>query len=330
MGWNDEYRVWNSSFPFLCQESLILPHDSKIAMWLPDVTMVTSDSFYQLSKSEMYPLKIHSNGDVDFSPGGFIRFQCKMDLLVFPFDSMKCSARIESWFYPNERQIFNKEKTNIYLLNFSNHEQWELKHYDFAFDDVFYEVSGYTYGTINFNVVLNRKSTYYLVNVIIPSIALSTLEIATFLLPKTELVRIQMSLLILLAFTLLVPAIQCDLPKSSDQVPLLSVYVILLMVYLSLAISGQCLATLISHKYKIGEPVPQWIQRLFSFGKNKVTEIPKSIENDKNYDVKFWYDLANSVDKITKISYCVLLLLTYCFLILVFPLLYLYGDDEEK
>ena len=280
MGWRDEFRVWNTTFPLLCLQSIIIPHGIDSGMWLPDVAVVTADSFYDLPKSDLYPLRLHSNGKVDFAPGGFIRFQCKMNIDLFPFDSMSCLARVESWFYTADRQIFNREESKILVYNFTEHEQWKLDEYKIEFEDVFYETSGLTYGAINYMISLSRKSGYYMMNIIIPSSMMSTLELVTFVLPPNQTIRIEVSFICLLAYTMFQSVISADLPKSADQTPLLSVYITLMIVYIAIAISLQCIVMTMTNKAAMGSQIPNWVMR---YVKSSWVESPikKKAKNDK-------------------------------------------------
>ena len=263
MGWYDEFRIWNNSYPHSCVKSIVMPHGEVSGMWLPDVAVITADSFYELPKSSDYPVRLHSTGKVDFTPGGFVRYQCKMNLNLFPFDSMRCQARIESWFYTTVAQVFDKEMSSITTYNFTEHVQWRLEGYDIEFEDVYYADSGNVYSAINFYMYLTRKSKYYVLNIIIPSSLMSTLQLITFLLPPNQTIRIEVSFICLLAYTMFQSMIQEDLPKSADQAPLLSIYITMMIIYIAIAITCQCFVMTLTNKSIIGSRVPNWLLRYF-------------------------------------------------------------------
>ena len=321
-------------------------------MWLPDVAIVTADSFYQLPKSDSYPLRLRSTGYVDFAPGGIIRFQCKMDLTIFPFDSMKCLARIESWFLAADKQIFDKEKSSFSLLNFTDHVQWHLDDYNMKCEDVYYPISGLTYGAINFEIILTRKSTYYLMNVIVPSFMLSLLELVTFLLPENQVIRIQVSVLLLLAYTMFLAIIQADLPRSSDQTPLLTIYITLMILYIAVAITFQCFVMMLINKANLGSSIPKkllyWLKKTHvglsgilpmqssAKSENDQTEIKgiqhkmttepevktSQLSRQRSNNAKFWKRLYGLVDKVGGIVYTILILATTVILLMIAPSLY--------
>ena len=345
MGWPDEFRVWKDVYPLNCLDKIIVPHGIDSGLWLPDVAIVTADSFYELPKSDLYPVRITSGGMVDFSPGGFIRFNCKMNLNLFPFDSMDCLGRIESWFYTTDKQVFNKNDSSITIYNFTQHEQWRLDDFEMAFEDVFYPTTGNTYGAINFMLYLSRKSGYYVLNILIPSSLMSTLQLITFILPPNQTIRIEVSFICLLAYTMFQSVIQADLPKSSDQTPLLSIYITLMIVYIAIAISMQCVVMTMTNKASVGSEVPQW---LLMFVNHKITrelELAQTLPDDRNKDsdiphiedkheviepkvlkskrrhanAKIWKYLFIRVDTVSAIIYLLLIVFTSIILLAIVP-----------
>ena len=277
MGWYDEVRVWNTTFPLMCLKSMSLKAGERTEIWLPDVAIVTDDVFYALPKSNQYPIRLHSNGKVEFSPGGFIRFQCKLNLNAFPFDTMECLGRIEAWFYKTTHQTFDKTVSGFFLYNFTEHEQWRLELSSFDFEDVKYEsINGFgIFNTINYRLTLSRKSAYYLVNIIIPSIIISTLECFTFFLPPNQTIRIEVSFICLLAYTMFQSQIQADLPKSADQTPLLSVFITLMIGFIAIAISFQCFVLAMTQKAYLGSQIPNF---LFQFLKARFEVADNGVE----------------------------------------------------
>ena len=335
VGWVDEYRSWNSTFP--CIDSMIIPHGEKTGMWLPDVAIVTAESFYELTNSKLYPLRVRSNGEIDFAPGGLIRFQCKMELDKFPFDSMTCISRIESWLYNTAKQVFNKDKSDAQLLNFSDHEQWKLTSFTVSFDDVFYPISGLTYGAIDFKITLVRKANFYLVNLILPSIMLSLLECVTFILPEQQVIRIQLSVLLLLAYTMFLSVIQNDLPRSSDQTPLLTIYVTLMIIFIAMAITFQCLVMMMINKATNGSKVPGCLAILFRYDGKSKEEIDNNSntqdiihhhqqrtddEKGEKLNKSIWKKMYKFLDRLAAFVYFSSVALTTVLLLIVKPMLY--------
>ena len=73
-------------------------------------------------------------------------------------------------------------------------------------------------------------------NVIIPSILIATAHLATFTLPLGEIDKINISFTCLLAYSVFQMMIVDDIPRSSDNIPLLSIYIDLQMAFIALSL----------------------------------------------------------------------------------------------
>ena len=304
----------------------MLPHGKETGMWLPDVAVKTASSFRELTTSKNYPVRLHSDGFVEFVPGGLIRFQCKIDLSYFPFDFMPCKARIESWFYSIRYQNFKENSSQLFLYNFSNHEQWTLDSHHTTYHHLYYGTSNDTFSAVDFHVLMKRKTSYYHMNVVMPVIMLSVLECITFLLPSEQPIRIQVSVLLLMAFTMFLAIIQADLPRSSDQIPLLTIYVTLMIVYVSLAISLQCFIMTLITKAKKGCKPPSFLFNCFNRNveaKYRENQNVLSVDEDRKHQHKeysnVWKLIYVALNRGSIIFYVVLIVFTSLILLMVVP-----------
>ena len=345
MFWRDDYRIWEDIFPLNCVERITIPHGVDTGIWLPDTAIVTADTFYELSKSEHYQVRVHSDGQVDFSPGGFIRFSCKINLNLFPFDSMSCYSHIEGWFYTTSKQIFDFNNSFIATDNFTQHEQWHLDDYGMDYRILTYPVTGNAYSVIYFKINLTRKSAYYLMYILVPSALMSTLEMITFVLPPNQTIRIEVSFICLLAYTMFQSAIRADLPKSSDQTPLLSIYITMMIIFIAFAITMQCIVMAMTTRASFGSKFPHWLKVLVNKkvweeleaaeaepdDSNKDEEV-KGIEDKHHIDpprklksktrvahAAIWKHLYLRTDNGAAIIYFTLVILTSIILLLVIP-----------
>ena len=317
-----------------CLDSFLIAFGEDSGVWFPDVAVTTADSFYELPKNDLYLLRIKSDGSTESAPGGFIRFQCKMNLNVFPFDTMKCSATIESWFYDENAQVFDKEASGVYIYNWTEHEQWRLDGYSVDFPDI-RKTSGDIHAGITFSLLLSRKAGYYLMNIIVPSLILSTLELVTFSLPPNQTIRIEVSFMCLLAYSMFQSMISDDLPKSADQTPLLSIYFTIMMFYIALAILMQCLVMTMTQEALFGNNVPRWATK---FSNKEVQEYweahshiadndsidlkhshPEEQSEKKAANAKMWKSLFKLLDKIAAIVYLVLFVCSSIVILLIVP-----------
>ena len=73
-------------------------------------------------------------------------------------------------------------------------------------------------------------------NVIIPSMLITFAHLATFTLPLGEIEKVNISFTCLLAYSVFQLMVVGDMPRSSDHIPLLSIYIDLQMAYIALSL----------------------------------------------------------------------------------------------
>ncbi|XP_067685347.1 neuronal acetylcholine receptor subunit alpha-6-like [Haliotis asinina] len=107
--------------------------------------------------------------------------------------------------------------------------------------------------------VLKRRTTFYILNNILPVVFLSFLNIFVFLLPEESGEKMSLCVSILLSYAMFLTLINSYLPANSDHVCFFSVYVTLLVLISTLT----CLVTifmLVLHTYfQKGKACPRWL-----------------------------------------------------------------------
>ncbi len=75
------------------------------------------------------------------------------------------------------------------------------------------------YSNVNFKIYLRRRHTFYILNVILPSIMTSVLLLSIFFCTPAQ--KVQIGVVVLLSFRLFLINVSGETPKTSDHVPLL-------------------------------------------------------------------------------------------------------------
>ena len=114
-------------------------------------------------------------------------------------------------------------------------------------DEVVYECCGnVSYPSLHFHIWIERKSLYYIVNIITPCVILSLLATFTFCIPPDSGEKISLGITLLLSFTVFQLIVAESIPRRSDSIPIISkctirvvpslshviLFVICLLVYL--------------------------------------------------------------------------------------------------
>lgn len=221
-----------------------------------------------------------------------------MNIRYFPFDTQTCELRFTAWSYSKVQVQLDAGRNGVTLEDYTPNAQWAL--------------TGTSYREVNtdeaaviFEIRLTRKPSFYVINIIVPVILLSVLNIMTFLLPVSSGEKASYAVTVFLSLAVFLTIVASSLPKNSDVVSLMSIY-LTLMTCLSTFIVAVCLLQM--RLATRGDETP--INKIFlilieiSFklrckkrASNDVKPFDganeKSEEKNNKYD---WTDVYNSID----------------------------------
>ena len=171
---------------------------------------------------------------------GFFEAQCSLDLSKFPFDSQTCAF------------TFAMERSTT-LVNFNDviamcpeQDTTEWK-FDLCRSSTrIMKISGNNVSAVDFVVSLTRIPDFYVINLALPSICLSLLELATFVMPPEKPDRPTFAVTIVLALTVAQSDVLKDVPKTSGRI-LLSDYILLLSWFSALVTFYEMVACWLSN-----------------------------------------------------------------------------------
>ena len=82
-------------------------------------------SSFDLLKDSKQLVRVRSDGQVSFNPGGVIRSFCQLDLFLFPYDVQRCHIEFEAWRYNMAKQRFGRIRAVMSKLFFKS-EEWDV------------------------------------------------------------------------------------------------------------------------------------------------------------------------------------------------------------
>ena len=250
-------------------------------------------------------MTMESNGKSQLFLGGDFVIYCLFDLTFFPFDTQKCTMKVGGWSSSSKQERLTPLGSAVNLENITGHEQWKID--KVVIEDLASNYNGDVaiYSEITFSFYLRRKSSYYLTYVFFPSMVISMVTACTFLIPPDLDNRLGLTFTALLAQSVFQSMVGNDMPKSSDHVPLLSLYLFLMDFYIFVAIALQCLAVYLA------KVQPKQITTIISSLLEKVSSRPIDVEN--------LIEMGNKVDRVSFTVYMALIFLTPVILLLVVP-----------
>uniref|UniRef100_A0A3Q3WAX6 Uncharacterized protein n=1 Tax=Mola mola TaxID=94237 RepID=A0A3Q3WAX6_MOLML len=189
--------------------------------WVPDVHIA---EFMDEDKSPQTPyVYLHNTGRVYDDKPLRVVSSCKLGIYSFPFDIQNCSLTFGSYIH-FDIVMFQASKTADILEESIQVAQtkgeWELINIQSA--PYTLELTDGNYSEIKYHIILRRRPILYVVNLIVPSIFLMTLDIFSFLLPPQTVDRSAFKMTLILGYTVFLLLMNDLLPVTGNETPLLS------------------------------------------------------------------------------------------------------------
>ncbi|XP_045170862.2 acetylcholine receptor subunit alpha-1-B-like [Mercenaria mercenaria] len=216
--WRDAFLRWDSTkYPGVSRISV-----KNTDIWIPDIAL--QDTFGELTDFGQRGGKanVKSDGLVTIWPYKIYTVACKISITKFPFDKQKCQFDFLSWSHPTSVLVLNTSQKKPDITFFTESGEWDLKDSEAEFVRQMYVIDSFDH--VYFFFELQRKSLFHVMNVIIPVLCISVLNIISFLLPSGSGERVTLSISIFLTLAIFLTTVNSLMPESSDEVASFSVY----------------------------------------------------------------------------------------------------------
>lgn len=175
--WYDKRLRWNQSEFDI--ESLVLPPS---LVWLPSLLLLNtiSVSLYNSDWKALYEVLLFHDGRIYWVPAGSFQVYCDMDLRYFPFDEQTCDFRFGNFMYTNQQidlQILSSADDYI-LKYYSPNAEWNIVNASFN-----REIINSQFPVITLKLHVQRKTLFYVVNIVVVTLFLAVLLLSVFQLP---------------------------------------------------------------------------------------------------------------------------------------------------
>ncbi|XP_029285641.1 uncharacterized protein LOC115007087 [Cottoperca gobio] len=255
--WRNEFVRWDSE---QCGSSWItIPRK---LLWVPDVVI---NEFMEENSAPFAPYSyLFSDGFMlDEQPIKIIS-SCRLDIHTFPFDIQNCSLSFNSYLHRIKALHIDLSSTVEDIFKYSKKVmttigEWELvgltvKTYLLpAGDEEMYQ-------EIRFFVTVRRRATLYVVNLLIPSCSLITLDLFSFLLPPKSVDRSLFKMTLILGFTVFLLIMNDLLPSTGNTIPLINVFLGLCLSLMVTSLLETILVTNLLHGSAHYSPLPRWVR----------------------------------------------------------------------
>lgn len=217
--WRDDFLTWDpSNYPGI---QTINVKDTDI--WIPDIALLDTFDIPTNLGQGGGKATIKSDGTVTIWPYKIYTVACNILIKNFPFDKQRCEFDFMSWTKPTHVLVLNSSQRQPDMKYFTESGEWDLTSSAVKHSRRVYGNEQWDH--VYFIFQLQRKSLFYSMNVIIPVLCISILNIVCFLLPSEGGERVTLSISIFLTLAVFLTVVNDFMPESSDEVALFSVYV---------------------------------------------------------------------------------------------------------
>ncbi|XP_059196363.1 5-hydroxytryptamine receptor 3A-like [Centropristis striata] len=255
--WRNEFVKWD---PEQCGSSWItIPRK---LLWVPDVVI---NEFMEKNSAPFVPyVYLFSDGLVlDERPVKVIS-SCRLDIYTFPFDIQNCSLSFNSYLHTIKAIPINRSSSAEEIFKFSKKVmttmgEWELIGIT-AKTFLLPASRNETYQELRFFVSVRRRATLYVVNLLLPSCFLITVDLFSFLLPPKSVDRSLFKMTLILGYTVFLLIMNDLLPVTGNTIPLINVFLSLCLALMVASLLETIIITNLLCGSAHYSPVPCWIR----------------------------------------------------------------------
>lgn len=259
--WRDYQLKWEPA-NYGGIDVLRLPPDK---VWRPDIVLFNNaDGNYEARyKSNVL---IYHDSQVEWIPPAIFQSTCRIDVTYFPFDQQRCEMIFGSWTYTGNAVTlkFYKNRDYVELSDYWKSGTWDIVEVPGCLQSFNGSKWGVpTESQITFYITIRRKTLFYTVNLILPTVLISFLCVLVFYLPAEAGEKVTLGISILLSLVVFLLLVSKILPPTSLVIPLIAKYLLFTFVMNFLSV----LVTVVVINFNFRGPrthtMPNWIRVVF-------------------------------------------------------------------
>uniref|UniRef100_A0A3B4UD81 Acetylcholine receptor subunit epsilon n=1 Tax=Seriola dumerili TaxID=41447 RepID=A0A3B4UD81_SERDU len=267
--WSDYRLAWNSS-EYYGINVIRVPCNT---VWLPDIVLENNiDGKFDVAYYAN--VLIDNTGWMYWLPPAIYRSTCAIEITYFPFDYQNCTLAFRSQTYSaNEVDLilaFDETEKTIEWVDidpeaFTENGEWAIVHRPARkMINKRYTPDDLEYQEIIFNLIIQRKPLFYIINIILPCSLISSLVVLAYFLPaQAGGQKLTVSISVLLAQTVFLFLIAQKVPETSLSVPLIGKYLIFVMCVTTLIATNQIVVLNFSLRSPSTHTMSHTIKHLF-------------------------------------------------------------------
>uniref|UniRef100_A0A8C6U1E9 Cholinergic receptor nicotinic alpha 9 subunit n=1 Tax=Neogobius melanostomus TaxID=47308 RepID=A0A8C6U1E9_9GOBI len=194
--WHDAYLKWNKDD----YDGLDIIQIPSSLVWRPDLVLYNKadDDFSGPMDTNV---RLRYDGEITWDAPAITKSSCVVDVAYFPFDSQQCNLTFGSWTYNGNQVDVTMGNDSGDLSDFVENVEWELLGMPAWKNVIMYGCCPDPYPDITYTVLLQRRSSFYIFNLLLPCFLISFLAPLGFYLPADSGEKVSLGVTVLLALT---------------------------------------------------------------------------------------------------------------------------------
>ncbi|KAK0152843.1 Neuronal acetylcholine receptor subunit alpha-9-I [Merluccius polli] len=250
--WHDAYLKWDKD-DYDGLEVIRIPSD---LVWRPDIVLYNKADEESSGQAETNVV-LRYNGEITWDSPAITKSSCVVDVSYFPFDWQQCNLTFGSWTYNGNQVDICMGTDSGDLSDFVENVEWECHGMPAVRNVIMYGCCSDPYPDITYTLLLKRRSSFYIFNLLLPCFLISFLAPLGFYLPADSGEKVSLGVTVLLALTVFQLMVAESMPPS-ESVPYIGKYYIATMTMITASTSLTIFIMNIHFCGAEAKPVPHW------------------------------------------------------------------------
>ena len=307
--WIDVSLKWDVSL----YNGIDFIHVPQNRIWKPDFLLENAAEKIKEMGLPSYYVGINAEGHVHWDVYDIFTTRCSLDLTYYPFDIQKCYIKLEVWsYFPDEIKLTSlsiEKVVGIHKIKGNKGNSiWNVQ----SIQVITLPVNAPT--TLTYQVTLKRKSSFFVLNILIPVAILGFIGTFVFVIPVDAGEKIGFSTTIFLSFAVFLTILSSDLPHNSDTVVIINIYIMLENGLSVLVLVVTTFQTRLRHRLDPGIPrFYRGVIRLSRYLSCKSNKINAGIdggdfskEEDTDINNISWTEVTNAIDMLCFVFFLII------------------------
>ncbi|KAM4583859.1 neuronal acetylcholine receptor subunit alpha-9-I [Odontesthes bonariensis] len=271
--WYDAYLKWDKE-DYDDLEMINIPSD---LVWKPDIVLYNKAD-EESSGSSNTNVKLRYNGEIVWDSPAITKSTCVVDVSYFPFDWQSCELTFGSWTYNGNQVDISLGMDSGDLSDFVENVEWECHGMPAVRSVMMYGCCSDPYTEITYTLLLKRRSSFYIFNLLLPCFLISFLAPLGFYLPADSGEKVSLGVTVLLALTVFQLLVAESMPPA-ESMPYIGKYYIATMTMITASTSLTIFIMNIHFCGAEAKPVPHWAKVLIIDYMSKICFVYEVGEN---------------------------------------------------